>query len=178
MNGSYWTTTNSIRMLCSDLVGIAAAHHLGNGVPADPKLESASVRWRLVRASIHSRRLQFAFFRSLAMGHRLSRSSHSAPVRTGPMRKRAPWLSDGLSHSIPVEDAFRLVEPTETPATQPEVVQAAQEWPVVDEAPRQYAVDVVAQRQLADPKSHLVVTNGLGRPMLDSGRKFKKCCGS
>ena len=100
------------------------------------------------------------------MGHRLSRSSHAALPNRSDQKTRA-LVVGRVQPQHPVEDAFRLVESTETPAAQPEVMQAAQKWPVIDEAPRQHAVEVVAQGQLADPKSHPAVANGLGRPMLE-----------
>jgi hypothetical protein len=67
----------------------------------------------------------------------------------------------------PVEHPSGLLEPAETPAAQPKAVHAAQERPVIEAAPGQHAVELVAQRQLADTKSHLIMTNGLGGPIVE-----------
>lgn len=56
-----------------------------------------------------------------------------------------PWHALGLVPSLELPQAHR------------EPVHAAQEGPVVHQAPRQHAVEARAQRQLADANAHLVV---------------------
>ena len=171
MSGSCWTTTISLRMLCKGLLGTAAAHHSAPLIWATRagRLETRIGVGQVVPPAC--RRSTSA----VSVGVRRPRGHGSSAVPLFP-RRPCPNRSDQKTRALvvgwvepqhPVEDAFYLVEATETPATQPEVMQAAQEWPVINEAPRQHAVEVVAQGQLADAKSHLVVTNGLGRPMLE-----------
>src|SRR5450759_2827415 len=58
----------------------------------------------------------------------------------------------------PLEDALGLFEPTKAPATETEAVHAAQQWSVVDVPPRKQPVEMVTERQLANPKPDLVMT--------------------
>ena len=44
---------------------------------------------------------------------------------------------------------------------------AAEKRPIVDAAPRQHASEVVAKRELADPESHLVMTDRKSRVMIE-----------
>jgi len=67
----------------------------------------------------------------------------------------------------PVEHALGLLEPIEAPEAQSETVHAAEQWPVVDMAPRQQAIEVVAQGQFADAKPRLVVTDRVRRPVVE-----------
>ena len=43
---------------------------------------------------------------------------------------------------------------------------AAQKRPVVDKAPKQYAIKVVPQRQLADAKTDFIMSNGMLRTVI------------
>jgi len=67
----------------------------------------------------------------------------------------------------PVEHALGLLEPIEAPEAQSEAVHAAEQWPVVDMAPQQQAIEVVAQGQFADAKPRLVVTDRVRRPVVE-----------
>lgn len=68
-------------------------------------------------------------------------------------------------HSI--EDLRRLLESAEPPETQPEPVQAAQEWPIVNPAPRQRSAKAPLQRQLTDAEARLVMTDGILGPGIE-----------
>src|SRR3989304_756325 len=67
----------------------------------------------------------------------------------------------------PVERALGLLESIEAPEAQSEAVHAAEERPVVDMAPRQQAIEGVAQGQVADAKPRLVVTDRVRRPVVE-----------
>src|ERR1035441_426068 len=67
-----------------------------------------------------------------------------------------------------VEDAPGLLEPAETPETQPESVHASQKRPIVNPAPRQQAIEAFSKGQFTDPEPRFVMTNRILGPPVEN----------
>src|ERR1035441_1432410 len=67
-----------------------------------------------------------------------------------------------------VEDAPSLLEPAQTPEAQPESIHATEKRPIVDQAPRQQAIEGFSKRQFTDPEPRLVVTNRILGPPVEN----------
>ncbi len=60
-----------------------------------------------------------------------------------------------------MENALRLFEASKTPETQSIAMHAAQNRAVVNIAPRQHAIKVVFQGELADAQTDLIMSKGI-----------------
>src|SRR6202041_3308930 len=67
----------------------------------------------------------------------------------------------------PVKNTLGLLEPFQSPQAQPEAVHAAQERAVVEPSPGQQAIGEAAQREFADPQSHLVVAHRIAGDVVE-----------
>src|ERR1700674_931567 len=66
-----------------------------------------------------------------------------------------------------VKNTLGLLEPFQSPQAQPEAVHAAQERAVVEPSPGQESICEAAQREFADPQSHLVVAHRIAGDVVE-----------
>lgn len=72
-----------------------------------------------------------------------------------------------LEPQQPVKNTLGLLERFQSPQAQPEAVHAAQERAVVEPSPGQQPIGEAAQREFADPQSHLVVAHRIAGDVVE-----------